>query len=185
MRIRPWTGAGDELARATTLYADVFAEPPYGEDPAESARSFRERAVRYADEKPEFRMPLAWDGADVVGLALGTGAAEGDWWRDRVFEAVPDAVRREWLGEECFFIAELAVAVAYRRRGLARALMAEITADLPYKRAVLTCYRSASTTREFYAALGWRELVVGFQVGDSPALCLFGLSLPSLDPADR
>lgn len=179
MILRAWDGSADMLTRAADLYAEVFAEPPYDEDVAGSRASFIERTERYAARKPEFRLVVAEEGTGLVGLVMGSGAGQGDWWRDRVAESVPAPVVQGWLDEECFFVAELAVASAHRRTGIAASLMARALDGLPYDAAVLTCYSAAAATRRFYAALGWQELAVDFRVADSPALCLLGIRLPS------
>lgn len=178
MMLREWDGGDADLSRAADLYAEVFSEPPYGDDPATSRESFIERATRYARTKPAFRLLLAEDDDLMVGLVLGIGTDHGDWWRDRVAEAVDAETRRSWLAAECFFVDELAVSQPYRRQGVAARLMEQVLAALPYDTALLTCYAEADATRRFYAAQGWSEIVCGFRVGSSPELCLLARRTP-------
>ncbi|MDQ0645445.1 GNAT family N-acetyltransferase [Microbacterium murale] len=175
IRISTWKGDEEHLARAADLYAAVFAEPPYGDDPEASRVSLVERVRRRATAKPDFRLLLAWHGPHVVGLILGSGVAEGDWWRDRIVEEIPEAARIEWLRDTCFAVEELAIAPAYRRFGVAAALMDEVLQELPYPTAVLSCYAEAASARQFYRARGWEEFACDVRIGNSPALCVLGV----------
>ena len=177
IRLRAWDGSDAQLALIADLYADTFSEPPYREDPAESRASLIERVPRYAATKPHFRLIIAWDGATVAGFAFGTGIAAGDWWRDHIVDLLPPTARTTWLRDECFSVAELAIAPEHRRRGIAGRLMAELLAEAPYPTAVLGCYADAKPARQLYAALGWQELVTDVHIGKSPALCILGRML--------
>ncbi|WP_243225701.1 GNAT family N-acetyltransferase [Microbacterium sp. CIAB417] len=178
VRVSVWSGDAGEVARAAELYGQVFAEPPYHEDAAAGRVSFAERVHRYAETKPDFRLLLARDDDGIVGLALGTGIAAGDWWRDRIVGVLPPETQRRWLGNACFSVAELAVAAAHRRGGVAGRLMAAILVDLPYETAVLGCYADATAARRFYGSLGWREIAVDVRIGTAPPVCLLARELP-------
>ncbi|WP_426183231.1 GNAT family N-acetyltransferase [Microbacterium sp. TWP3-1-2b2] len=172
--ISPWDGTDEQLAEAAELYAAVFAEPPQGDDPHLSRTSFPERIRQRMTTKQDFRLLLAWDESQVIGLTLGTGIVEGDWWRDRIVEQIPAAAREEWVRDACFAIEELAVAGTHRRLGVADSLMSAVLRQLPYPTAVLSCYEVATRARRFYAAQGWQEAACGIRIGDSPALCILG-----------
>ncbi|MFB7250783.1 GNAT family N-acetyltransferase [Microbacterium sp. NPDC056234] len=175
--ITKWDGDEAELTRAAELYARVFAEQPYREEVEASRTSFMERIRRYGASKPHLRLVLAKDGADVVGLALGTGIAAGDWWRDRIAPLLEHDARARWFGDGCFSVMELAVALAHRRSGIAANLMDALLKDLPYATAVLSRYAEAEDAGRFYASLGWREIATGIRIGDSPALCVLARDL--------
>lgn len=132
--IRRWSGSTTALLGAADLYAEVFAEPPYNEDHDHSRATFIDRVERYRATKPHFRLQLAWHENDVVGLALGTGIAAGDWWRDRIVPQLPAAIIDEWFGEETFAVVELATSPAHRRTGIAAALLADLVDGLPQLR---------------------------------------------------
>ena len=176
-RITSWDGDEAQLDASADLYARAFAEAPYEEDASASRASFVERIRRYAASKPRFRLLLALDGTDVIGLALGTGIAAGDWWRDRVVPLLEEDVRLRWFGESCFCVQELAVDGAARRSGVASLLLDALLADLPYATAVLSRYTDAHAAGLFYAAQGWREIATGIRIGDSPALCVLARDL--------
>lgn len=174
--VRAWSGEAAELEAAAELYANVFSEPPYDEDPNESRATFLDRVERYAN-LPHFRLLLARRDDDVVGLALGNGIAAGDWWRDRILPQLPADVGEEWFGDEAFAVVELATVSAHRRSGVASALLARLVDGLPYPAAVLSAYAAADEARLFYRRQGWTELAAGVRLGDAPELCLFGLHL--------
>lgn len=177
IRITVWDGDEHELARAGDLYAQTFAEAPYLEDASAARASFVERIHRYAITKPDVRLLLAWDGTDAVALALGTGIAAGDWWRDRMAALLDEDVLRRWFGDTCFCVMELAVRRSHRRGGVAAALMEELLADVPYATAVLSRYAEAEAAAQFYGALGWAEIATGIRIGDSPELCVLARDL--------
>ena len=177
VRITTWERDATQLEAAAGLYARTFAEAPYREDAEASRASFVERITRYAASKPHFRLLLALDGTDVIGVALGTGIAAGDWWRDRVAPLLTEQARERWLRESCFCVQELAVDTTARRSGVASLLLDALLADLPYSTAVLSRYADADSAGRFYAAQGWHEIATGIRIGDSPALCVLARDL--------
>ncbi|MFE6994809.1 GNAT family N-acetyltransferase [Microbacterium sp. NPDC057659] len=177
IRIAAWAGQEELLRQAADLYGRVFAEPPYGDDPDQSRRSFAERVTRNSVVKPDFRLLFALEGARVVGLVMGAGIAEGDWWRDRIAGVLDPHARDTWLGDKCFSVEELAVDPAHRRSGLAGLLMADVLTGLTYETAVLGCYAAAQGARRFYAAQGWQEIAAGLRMGDGPAIDILGSRL--------
>lgn len=179
--IRAWAGDAAELAAAADLYATVFAEPPYDENPQQSRTTFLDRVERYRSSAPDFRLVLAWHDDEIVGLALGNGIAAGDWWRDRIVPQLPKATAAEWFGDECFSVIELATAPARRRGGVGAKILAVLLDGLPYSTAVLSAYSDAEPARRFYRANGWTELATGVRIGESPELCVYGLRLADAD----
>ncbi len=157
-RIRTWDGTETELAAIALLYAAVFSEPPYDEDPETSRTEIIERVRRYAVEKPGFRLLVAVIDDDVVGFVLGTETGPGDWWWGRLDAALTADARKEWLRPHQFSIAELAVDARRRRSGIARSLMEAVLDDLPYDSALLGCHQDADAAQRLYEALGWRVI---------------------------
>lgn len=182
IRISPWNGSEEQLSAAADLYAEVFTEEPYGDDPVTSRTSFPVRVRSRASTKPDFRLLLAWHGDRIVGLVLGTGVVEGDWWRDSIVEQLAPTTRDEWFGDACFVIEELAVARTHRRSGVAQALGIAVLEDLPYPTAVLSCFAEAVSARSFYDAQGWDEIAEDVRVGASPRLCILARTLGAQPP---
>lgn len=178
LEIRRWTGEPQALDAAADLYAEVFSETPYDENPDQSRKSFLSRVEKYGRTKPHFRLILAWQQDALVGIALGNGITTGDWWRDRVIPQLPIVQSDEWFGEEAFAVVELAVSPAHRRGGIAASLLATLVAGLPYPTAVLSAYAAAETARRFYRRQGWTEVASELRLGESPELCLLGMHLP-------
>lgn len=182
MDVRVWTGSDDELRRAADVYAAVFAEPPYHDDPDRSRASFLDRVRNRRETRPDFRLVLALEEGAVIGLVFGTGIAEGDWWRDRIVPQLDARTRDDWFGDEAFVIEELAVAGAHRRRGIAQALMHALLDDVPYMTAVLSAYADAESAQLFYLRQGWTPFATGLRIGDSPELSLYGRRLRGPEP---
>lgn len=182
-RISRWTADEAQLALAADLYADAFAEPPYAEDPAVSRTDLLERAPRYVRTKPHGRMLLAWQGEEIIGLALGTGIGPGDWWHDRVAPLLDRSVRERWLGEGTFGVAELAVSATHRRTGIAAALMHALLEGLPCSTAVLGVHATADAAHRFYLAQGWLGIASGLRLTpDGAEFTLMGRDLPPAEP---
>ncbi|WP_404475776.1 GNAT family N-acetyltransferase [Microbacterium aerolatum] len=179
--IRIWAGDAAELAAAADLYATVFAEPPYDENPQQSRTTFLDRVERYRSSAPDFRLVLTWNDDEIVGLALGNGIAAGDWWRDRIVPQLPETAVAEWFDAECFSVIELATAPTRRRGGVGAKLLATLLDRLPYPAAVLSAYSDAEPARRFYRANGWTEVATGLRIGESPELCVYGLRLDDAD----
>lgn len=175
--IAPWDGTDDQLSRAAELYADVFTEPPYGDDRSESHDSLLSRARRYAEERPDFRLLLATEDSHIVGLVLGAGISLGDWWWDRLDAALQADAKRAWLDAECFSVVELAVADSHRRRGVAAALMNAVLRDLPYRTALLGCYQDAIPAQRLYTGLGWTVVEPAVRITETSAIQVMGIRL--------
>jgi len=107
VKIRAWDGDSDSLRQAAEVYAAVFSERPYQGEPDEEVESFIERARRYQDQLPDFRLLVATADSDVVGLALGSGTMAGDWWYDAVSQQLSHEQRERWMPGQCFSVGEL------------------------------------------------------------------------------
>lgn len=154
----------DELVDA---YADVFSGPPWNED-EETIRQFAARLPSDARRRG-FRTAFAQSAAGIDGFATGwiTPAA---FPKNRAYAQVaaqlgPDRVKELLTG--ALEIDELAVRPYARGHGTGRALLTEITADAPDRRAWLLTSRLATDTVATYRRLGWHEVqaLPGTQTG--------------------
>jgi GNAT superfamily N-acetyltransferase len=177
VHIQPWQGDQSELGVAAVMYAQVFSEAPYGEDPEASRESFIERTTRYRDQLPDFRLLLAWDQVDIVGLVLGTGITTGNWWYDKVVEMLTPDQREQWMPAECYSVGELAVTPRSRGQGLGAQLMRSVVAGLPYRTALLGCDANAIPARNLYLALGWHLIADQAWFGSGAPRWLMGAAL--------
>lgn len=151
----------DELAAARdevrAVYAAAFAAPPYSLDTAGAAQ-MTAMLLRHA-EKPGFRCAIARDaGGPLLGLAYGYTGTPGDWWWDRVAEALDAEARGRWLAPRCFALAELAVLPAAQGRGLGGRLHDALLAGLPEPAAALSTAQVETAALRLYRARGWVTL---------------------------
>ncbi|MFJ9644617.1 GNAT family N-acetyltransferase [Streptomyces sp. NPDC101206] len=145
----------DELVDA---YAEVFSAPPWNEG-AETIRQFASR-LQSDSRRPGFRTAIAQSAVGVDGFATAR-LTPADFPSDRGYAQVaaqlgPDRVRDLLAG--ALEIDELAVRPYARGRGTGRALLAEVTADAPDRRAWLLTSRLATDTVATYRRLGWHEV---------------------------
>jgi ribosomal protein S18 acetylase RimI-like enzyme len=120
-----------------------------------------------------FRLARAYDATDaggrrLVGFAYGYTGAFGQWWTDRASQVLAPDVAAEWLGGH-FDLVSLCVLEGARRRGVGRALLREVTRDLPNPRWTLaTSADPDDPARHLYASEGWE--VIGPGVSDGQVL---------------
>jgi ribosomal protein S18 acetylase RimI-like enzyme len=107
---------------------------------------------------------------NVVGFAYGFTGKRGQWWSDRVAEAIGPELTAEWIGGH-FEVVELAVLPKARRQGIGTELMQELMRDLPNPRALLTTYADDRPAPRLYRRLGWQLLVPDLGWGSA----LYGL----------
>ncbi|WP_344197882.1 N-acetyltransferase [Kribbella karoonensis] len=93
----------------------------------------------------------------LVGFAYGYTGERGQWWPDRVVEAVEPELAAEWVGGH-FEVVELAVHPDAQRQGLGTALMTELMRDLPHRRALLGTDVDDGPAPRLYRRLGWQLL---------------------------
>lgn len=178
MNIEHWDHTDHQLIRIAELYAEAFAEPPYGDDRERSLIEFPERVRRYSETKPEFRLLVATEGQEMVGFVLGTGIGPGDWWWDRLNAVLDTQTRATWLKPQQFSVAELVVSPAKRRSGVGQALMREVLAGLPYDCALLACYPDAVAPQRLYSSLGWVVIEPRARVSETRPTQILGIRLP-------
>ena len=145
--------AADELA---DVYREAFAGAPHHEPP-EAAVRFRESLAGHA-ALPGFRVAAAWaPGADLVGFGYGHTSLPGQWWHDRVVDALPPDVAARWL-DEPFVVVNLAVRPRRRREGIGSRLHDLLLETVPHRSAVLSARRDDAAALRLYHGRGWQEI---------------------------
>ncbi len=137
------------------IYAEVYAEPPYCEGPAE-VDDFRANWSRFGTA-PGFRLVLAHVSEEPVGFAFGVPLSVDTGWWNGLLDHVPASVTREHEGRT-FAVIELAVRSPYRRRGIARSLHEGLLAKRPGERATLLVRPEAEPASAAYKAWGYQPL---------------------------
>jgi ribosomal protein S18 acetylase RimI-like enzyme len=160
----PATGT---LQEARAVYESAFAQPPYHEA-AEMGQAFTERVERYAQERDGFRFVTARQAnGRVIAFALAVLAKPGDWWRDKVAAALPQALVGRWPGELCQEVVHLAVAPAAQRIGAGRLVLDVLIAGKPAPSAVLSVHPDAVAAQRLYQSRGWEILTKDFRTEPS------------------
>jgi ribosomal protein S18 acetylase RimI-like enzyme len=131
-----------------------------------------ERLPRHVS-RPDFVFLVARDGDAIAGFGYGYTGAYGEWWTDRVAQALTSAQRADWLDRPHFEVVELHVRPGVQRRGIGSALLAQLLSRQRHRRAVLTTRSASNSARKFYAKNGWEELAeVDFGRGYPPYIAL-------------
>lgn len=154
------------------VYADAFAAPPHREPP-EAGERFRESLARHA-AYPGFRAVAAWAaGADLVGFGYGHTSRPGQWWHDRVADALPQDEAGRWL-DEPFVVVDLAVRPRCRRQGIGGRLHDLLLEHLPHAAAVLSARQDDAGALRLYHGRGWQEIGrdLVFVPGGDPSVIL-------------
>lgn len=139
------------------LYAEVYAEPPYSEGPADIQDFVTSYARRAAE--PGFRLEVAVEpDGEPVAFAFGHSLRTDTKWWDGLLDRVPDDLVREYDGRT-FAIIELAVKRSHRRRGVATTLHRQLLTDRQEERVTLLSRPEAVPAQAAYHRWGYR--VVG------------------------
>ena len=112
-----------------------------------------------------FRLARAYDvvegGGHLVGFAYGYTGAHGQWWTDHANRVLAPDVAADWLGGH-FELVSIGVLEGERGRGLGRALLREVTRDLPNPRwTLMTSADAEDPARHLYASEGWQVIGPG------------------------
>ncbi len=161
----PWTltvhGGGQDPGRLRELigpvYAEVYAEAPYCEDPEDVAEFAADwpRRVRAAG----FRAVTAAVDGMPVGMTFGHPlAAETGWWKGLVERASDELTAED--GRRSFAVIELAVLASHRRQGMGAALHDGLLAGRDEQRVVLLVRPEpeAAPARAAYASWGYQTV---------------------------
>jgi GNAT superfamily N-acetyltransferase len=152
----------DQLAAA---YGDVFSRPPFGRR-QDSIDHFLQRLTEDV-HRPGFLAVIATDAAaGITGFATGW-VTQAPFRTDRSYGKVLQQLgqhRVENLLIGKLEVDELGVRPTARGQGLARRLLAELTATAPEQSAWLLTPTWASQTVAFYHHIGWKPATNGDDV---------------------
>jgi len=152
MEVRLW---GAEQAQ--THASDVFAvyDAVFGDRPDE--QHWRTEMYDRHCARDGFRLSVALDGDRLMGFSWGYVGQRGQYWSDRVVQALSRDVTDVWVGGHFEFV-ELAVLPQARGRGLGGRLHDGLLEEVPLPRALLSTDNSDSPAVRLYAGRGWRKL---------------------------
>jgi ribosomal protein S18 acetylase RimI-like enzyme len=155
----------DELGE---VFAAAFGAPGYDEwaDPT----GFATEMLPKHSGREGFKLVAAEQDGRVVGFAYGFTGRRGQWWSDRVADAVAPELAAEWIGGH-FEVVELAVHPGSQGRGIGGTLMTELLREVENPRALLTTYVDDRPAPRLYRRLGWQLLVADLGWGSA----LYGL----------
>lgn len=138
-------GTGTAAAQSgaiRNLYAEIYAEPPYHEGPAE-VEDFASAWPRTINQR-NFRLVIARRAAEPIGFAFGFSLQAHD-------------ITTEYP-ERTFAIIELAVRRPYRQQGVGRQLHTHLTAGLSEERITLLVRPEAPVPQHAYLSWGYQPV---------------------------
>ena len=114
----------------------------------------------------------------LVGFVYGYTGAPGQWWYDRVADALGSAQRAEWLERPHFELTELAVDPAHQDSGIGTRLHDALLERLPHERALLSALADNRRVIRFYEHRSWHVLLprLRFEPG-RPLFAILGKEL--------
>ena len=167
---------GDLRPRVVEVWASAHELPRISPTREEFGRT---RLGRHAD-RDGFRFLGAFaPDRSLVGFVYGYTGAPGQWWYDRVAQALDAEARRRWLEPRHFEFTELAVRPDAQGRGVGSRLHDRILEGLPHERALLSALADNVPVVGFYRKRGW-EIVLDrlrFEAG-RPEFTIMGRTLP-------
>ena len=143
------------LPEIIRLYAAEYRLSP------EAARE-REEIMRRHLGRRRFAAYLALEGDALMGFAYGYAGGPGEYWYDLVYQAMPPAMRAEWLAEHFEFV-ELLVAPGARGQGLGARLHDRLLEGRPEPVALLTVRAGNAPALSLYRKRGWEVLLGDFR----------------------
>lgn len=147
--------AGRHVDELTTLFREVYAEPPYGWG-VEHAELFRER---FHGQHHDAGFSLIEARCDDELIAFGVGvtlAPTTPWWQHLVVP-VPGDITHEYVGRT-FALVELLVRIPWRRQYIAETIHDQLLQERHEERATLTVLPAADAAQAAYAKWGWHKV---------------------------
>ena len=158
------------------LHAEVYADPPYGQDG--DAAGFADR-FRVQRRQPGFVLAEARSGGYLVGYAAGMPLRPStSWWRD-LTTRLPEEITAERPGRT-FALIDLLVRASWRRQGIGQELHDLILAGRPAERATLTVLPAAVPAQQAFREWGWHKVARTRAAG--PGAAVADVLLTSLPP---
>ncbi|MGH3439130.1 MAG: GNAT family N-acetyltransferase [Pseudonocardiaceae bacterium] len=145
----------NQVSTVRDLYAEIYAEPPYNEGPAE-AEDFAFGWHRTIDQR-NFRLVIARRADKPIGFGFGVQLRARTKWWNGALTPLPDEITTEYPGRT-FAIIELAVRGPYRRQGVGCQLHAHLIAGLSEERITLLVRPEVSAPRQAYLSWGYRTV---------------------------
>ena len=147
--------AAKHLDELTTLYAEVYAEPPY-EWGQEHAELFADR-FQGQRQQDGFALVEARDRDELVGVAFGvTLLPDTPWWQNLTWPVSPDVTAEH--PNRTFALVELLVRAPWRRRHIAETMHDLLLADRAEERATLTVLPAAEAAQAAYRSWDWEKV---------------------------
>lgn len=171
---RDGSGVPGQMAELTTIYQEVYVEPPYNSGPLWNAESFKHRTVRQATRDGFALVTARLHSGELIGYSFGLTFPAGGWWSGDA-TAPPPAI----LDADKFAVIELLVRKRFRGRGIGRRLLDDLLAGRGEAYAVLTAMPDAPA-RELYRRWGWLSVGTAHHTPESPVLD--SLVLPLRNP---
>ncbi len=144
--------------QALAITDDVYAvhDTVFGDHP--DPQVWRSTMYERHSARTGFRLAVAHVDERLVGFAWGYVGERGQYWSDKLVDALPEAVTDIWVGGHFDFV-ELAVLPGVRRQGLGRRLHDCLLDGVSARRALLgTQNNTESPAVRLYTARGWRKL---------------------------
>jgi ribosomal protein S18 acetylase RimI-like enzyme len=168
----------DMLSTVGELYAEIYAEPPYNDGPAD-VEHFTSGWSRTIDQR-NFRLVVARRADEPIGFAFGLQLRSRTKWWKGALKPLPDEITAEYPGRT-FAIIEIAVRRPYRQRGIGRLLHTHLTAGLSEERITLLVRLEAPAPQHAYHSWGYQA--VG-QIQPSPGAPVYDAMIkPLVSPA--
>jgi GNAT superfamily N-acetyltransferase len=159
------------LGEFTSLYLEVYAEPPYDSGPVWSADAFLDRTRRQAAAQG-FSCVAAHDAAgDLIGYSFGIPFAAKQWWANATVAS------SELIDGPKFAVIELILRAHWRGRGIGRRLLEALLSRRSEPYATLTTIPTAPAST-MYAHLGWAKVAEILPGDQRPSFDVLALRLP-------
>jgi ribosomal protein S18 acetylase RimI-like enzyme len=160
------------MPELTSIYREVYAEPPYSSGALWNVESFQDRTVRQAGRDGFAMVTARLPSGELIGYSFGLTFPAGRWWSGDA-TAPPPAI----LNADKFAVIELLVRERFRERGTGRRLLDELLSGRGEAYAVLTAMPDAPA-RELYRRWGWIPVGTAHHTPESPVLDSLVLPLP-------